>query len=122
MDKTVVYQSLIGGLQWAVALGRIDMAVSVNTMSSFRAGPRQGHLDRVERMCGYLAAKKSAAIRVRTDKPDYSAVHVPEFNWERIYRGNSVIVNQFSPCVNWYLCAVYCIQHTIHNWTHRLLP
>jgi hypothetical protein len=85
MDDVVVYQSLIGGFQWAVTLGRIDLAVAVNTMSSFRAAPRKGHLDRVKRMCGYLAAKKSAAIRIRTEKPDYSGLHVPTFDWERIY-------------------------------------
>jgi hypothetical protein len=54
-------------------------------MSSFRAAPRQGHLDRVKRMCGYLANKKSAAIRIRTEKPDYSDVPVRTFDWERIY-------------------------------------
>jgi hypothetical protein len=85
MENTVIYQSLIGGFQWAVSLGRIDMAVSVGTMSSFRAAPRQGHLDRVKRMCGYLFAKKSAAIRIRTEKPDYSSISVPTFDWERIY-------------------------------------
>jgi hypothetical protein len=36
-------------------------------------------------MCGYLSNKKSAAIRVRIDKPDYSSIPVPEFDWERIY-------------------------------------
>ena len=36
-------------------------------------------------MCGYLFAKKSAAIRIRTEKPDYSSISVPTFDWERIY-------------------------------------
>jgi hypothetical protein len=36
-------------------------------------------------MCGYIAARKSAAIRVRTEKPDYSSLQVPTFDWERIY-------------------------------------
>jgi len=85
MDDTVLYQSLIGGFQWAVSLGRFDLAVSVQTMSSFRAAPRKGHLERAQRMCGYLAKRKSAAIRVRTDKPDYSGLSVPTFDWERIY-------------------------------------
>ena len=34
------YQSLIGSMQWAVSLGRIDITTAVMTMSSFRVAPR----------------------------------------------------------------------------------
>ena len=85
MEAIRIYQSLIGGFQWTLSLGRMDMAVSVNTMSSFRAAPRKGHMSRLKRMCGYLASRKSAAIRIRTEMPDYSALPDFEFDWERIY-------------------------------------
>ncbi len=39
------YQSLIGALQWAVSLGRIDITTAVMTMSGFRVAPRKGHLE-----------------------------------------------------------------------------
>jgi hypothetical protein len=39
------YQSLIGQLQWAISLGRFDIAVAIMTMSAFRSAPRKGHLD-----------------------------------------------------------------------------
>jgi hypothetical protein len=39
------YQSLIGQLQWAISLGRFDVAVAIMTMSAFRSAPRKGHLD-----------------------------------------------------------------------------
>ena len=58
------YQSLIGGLQWAISLGRFDIATAVMSMSSFRAAPRIGHLDRVKRIVGYLLKMKDAYIRV----------------------------------------------------------
>ena len=48
------YQSLIGALQWAVSIGRIDINTAVMTMSAFRSAPRTGHLDRVKRIYGYL--------------------------------------------------------------------
>jgi hypothetical protein len=44
-DGIRLYQSLIGALQWAVTLGRIDILVGVTKMSSFRVAPRQGHLE-----------------------------------------------------------------------------
>ena len=45
IDKTKLYQSLIGSLQWAIQIGRFDVSVAVMTMSRFRAAPRKGHLD-----------------------------------------------------------------------------
>jgi hypothetical protein len=34
--------------------------------------PRQGHLDRLKQMDGYLRKYASAAIRVRMEEPDFS--------------------------------------------------
>ena len=49
-----IYQSLIGSLQWAVSLGRLDIMTAVMTMSSFRTVPRRGHLERVKRIYSYI--------------------------------------------------------------------
>jgi hypothetical protein len=75
------YQSLIGSLQWAVSLGRMDIQTAVMTMSSFRAAPRKGHLDRVKRMIGYVTRMRYAAIRVRTSEPDLSFYGSPVHDW-----------------------------------------
>ena len=66
------YQSLIGTLQWLVSLGRFDIATAVMTMSRFRAAPRQGHLDRLMRIFGYVKAFSHAKLRFLVDAPDYS--------------------------------------------------
>ena len=42
------YLTMVGQLQWLVALGRFDLHAHVATMSSFRAAPRQGHMDRLK--------------------------------------------------------------------------
>ena len=55
LNDTKKYQSMIGSLQWAVSLGRLDINTAVMTMSSFRAYPRRGHLKRLQRIYGYLA-------------------------------------------------------------------
>lgn len=82
------YQSLIGSAQWAVQLGRIDVTTAVMTMSSFRAAPRLGHLNRVKRVIGYLSKMRNALIRIRTDKPDYSTLPTNRHSWETsIYAG-----------------------------------
>jgi hypothetical protein len=75
------YQSLIGAMQWAVSIGRMDITTAVMTLSSFRAMPRQGHMDRVKRVYGYLSKMKAAVIRVRTDEPDYSGLPEQDLDW-----------------------------------------
>jgi hypothetical protein len=43
--------------------------------------PRQGHMDRVKRIYGYLSKMKDAVIRVRTQEPDLSAIPENEYDW-----------------------------------------
>ncbi|MEL7196229.1 MAG: reverse transcriptase domain-containing protein [Bacteroidota bacterium] len=87
-DDIVRYQSCIGALQWLISIGRFDIAVAVMTLSSFRAAPRQGHLDRIKRIYGYIAKMRYACIRVRTAEPDYSALPVQEHDWARSVYGD----------------------------------
>ena len=51
------------------------------TLSSFRAQPRQGHLERMKRVYAYLCKMKEATIRYRTDMPDISDFAFPSFDW-----------------------------------------
>ncbi len=82
------YQSLIGSLQWAVSIGRLDITTAVMTMSGFRVAPRQGHLDRVKRIVGYLAKMRHAFLRFRIEEPDYSTLSKPKFDWEKTVYGD----------------------------------
>jgi len=75
------YQSLIGSLQWAVSLGRLDITTAVMTMSSFRSLPRKGHLERAKRIVSYLYRFKYSKIRFRTHEPDFSDIVIPEYDW-----------------------------------------
>ena len=71
-DQIKIYQSIIGSLQWAVSIGRLDITTVVMTMSGFHVAPRQGYLERVKRICGYLMRFKDATIRFLTEEPDFS--------------------------------------------------
>ena len=57
-ENTVIYQSLIGALQWNMSLGRLGIATAVMTLSSFGAAPQQGHLDRLNRLYRYLTEQE----------------------------------------------------------------
>ncbi len=82
-----IYQSMIGALQWAVTIGRLDINTAVMTLSGFRVAPRRGHLDRAKRIYGYLAKMRHAGIRVRTDEPDYSDIPDFEYDWSKSVYG-----------------------------------
>ena len=75
-----MYQSLIGSMQWCVSIGRWDVGSAVMTLSSFRAQPRQGHLDHVKRVYSYLKNMKHFKIRFRVDEPNFDDTpHVPDY-------------------------------------------
>jgi hypothetical protein len=74
---------MIGALQWAISLGRFDILTPVMTMSSFRAAPREGHLQRLKHIYGYLRKRKDGAIRIRTGIPDLS--HLPDVQYDWMY-------------------------------------
>ena len=38
------YQKIIGSLQWAIEIGRIDILLEVTVMSNNMALPREGHI------------------------------------------------------------------------------
>ena len=48
------YLTMIGQLQWLVTLGRVDIHTRVTTLSRFKSAPRKGHLERLQRICGYV--------------------------------------------------------------------
>ena len=75
----------MGSLQWAISLGRFDIACAVMTMSCFRAAPGREHLLCLCRIYGYLLKFKDAKICFRTHQPDYSDVPYVRQDWESIY-------------------------------------
>jgi Reverse transcriptase (RNA-dependent DNA polymerase) len=59
------YQGYIGMIQWATTIGRPDVSFAVSSLSRFSAAPRQGHLDLVLHILGYL--KRFPHRRIRID-------------------------------------------------------
>jgi hypothetical protein len=81
-DEMQQFQSLIGAMQWAVLIGRLDIATAVMSLSSFHAMPRRGHLERAKQIYGYLRKMKEARIQVLTNEPD------PEYHWSSSVYGD----------------------------------
>ena len=54
LDGITMYQELIGELRWATEMGRVDILFELSILSAYQASPRQGHLDQLLRIYGYL--------------------------------------------------------------------
>ena len=80
-----LYWSVLGMLQWAVTIGRMDIHTAVMTMGRFRAEPREGHLKRIERIYAFLRHYKSSLIKFRMEMPDYSKYHQIDYDWKYLY-------------------------------------
>ena len=63
------YQMLIGMLTWICCIGRMDVTFAAASLSRFTACPRQGHLDRVLRVFGYLKKHKNRRIIIDSRDP-----------------------------------------------------
>jgi hypothetical protein len=80
-----LYWKLLGMLQWAVTLGRIDIMCVVMTMSGYRYQPRIGYMNRLKRIFGFLKQYKSCSIKFRTKEPDYFKYQSKDMNWKYVY-------------------------------------
>ena len=88
------YLTMVGQLQWLVALGRFNLHAQVITMSRFRPAPRQRHMDRLKRIYSYAIRTRDYAIRFRTDQPDYAFQPDQDFDW----------------------------TYSVHGYVHKILP
>ena len=119
MDDIQKYQSLIGSIQWAISLGRFDIATAVMTLSAYRSSPRVGHLERAKRIVSYLMKFKDACIRFRTDEPDYTDLPDRPLEWDKsVYEGASEQTphNAPKPLGRYVVITHYVDANLFHDW------
>ena len=83
------YMSLIGMLQWMVEIGRVDILTEVSLMASHLAMPREGHLDAVLHIFGYLKIKYNSRMAFDPTVPYIDETSFQECDWNEFY-GNVV--------------------------------
>ena len=81
-----LYQSLIGSLRWIVEMGRIDIITEVSMLSSFVAMPREGHLQQVYHIFGYLKVHHNARIIMDPSYPEIEEDDFPRHDWSNFYK------------------------------------
>ena len=79
------YASLIGMLRWMVEIGRVDIITEVSKMASQMASPREGHLDALMHIFGFLRINHNS--RMAYD-PSYPTIDMNVFkpnDWKSFY-------------------------------------
>ena len=82
------YLAMDGHLQWLVTLGRFDIHAQVTTMSKFTSALGKGHLERLQRIYGYVLKTKHYSTRYRTEERDYSYLPNMKYDWSYKVYGN----------------------------------
>ena len=79
------YMHLIGMLQWMVEIGQVDILTEVLLMSSYMAMPREGHLDAVLHIFGYLKIKYNSRMAFDPTVPYCDETSFQECDWKEFY-------------------------------------
>ena len=75
------YMSLIEILRWIVELGRVDLTCEVSMVVSFMVQSREGHLDQLYEMFGYLKYKHNAEMFLDLTVPNIDKIQFPKQEW-----------------------------------------
>jgi hypothetical protein len=81
------YQEMIGSLRWAVEIGRVDILLEVSLMSQYLAMPREGHLEQVLHIMGFLKQNKKLRLMFDASYPVVKESWFKKYDWFDFYRG-----------------------------------
>ena len=65
-EEVSTYRILIGSMNWAVALGKIDVMFVANILAKYSCAPRHGQLKTAFRAFGYLKHHSKGVIEFDT--------------------------------------------------------
>ena len=108
-DDVSKYRMMVGSLNWLVTLGRYDIQYTAASLARHMMAPRQGHMDAMRRIFGYLKFNSKIKIVYDTSEPDFSCHKIETFDWFALYgqvkeempygmpvpKGNPVIISGF---------------------------
>ena len=84
-EQAHMHMSYIGILRWAVELTRFDIAVEVSKLSSYLVNPRQGHMDAVHNIFGYIAKHHRSFLHFDTKEIFIDTALFEKKTWEDFY-------------------------------------
>ena len=86
-DGLQYYQELIGVLRWATEIRRVDILLEEALLSQHLAITREGHLEQVLHIFGYLKQNKKLMLLFDCGDPRHKDSKFKEYDWFDFYRG-----------------------------------
>jgi hypothetical protein len=80
------YQSQISILRWMVELARLDIYIQVALLSSYLVQPRQGHLEAIYYIYGYLKTHDPSSIVFDDEYINWADEDFPSHDWSDFYK------------------------------------
>ena len=116
------YHSLIGTMRRVVKIGDIDIKTEVSLLLSHSAMPRQGHLEAVLHIMGYLKLRNNSRLAFNTSCPDVNQNIFQECDWTDFYEDAvEVVPPNVSPPIRKEvnLCLLLDNDHADNRETRR---
>ena len=84
-DEKAQYYQLISDMQWALALGRINIMYANVALSRYHPALQKCHLAKIQHLYGYLNKCPFMSIKFNTKMPSYDNLKTTEGNWGNLY-------------------------------------
>ena len=117
-DGIQTYQEMIGMIRWDVELGRVDVLLEASLMSTYMAMPREGHLQMLYRIFGYLKIHGDRKIAFDYRHPKVSEKRFKEYDWYDFYRGAAEAIPSDMPPPRGNVMSTHCFVDASHGSDH----
>jgi len=108
------YQEIIGQLRWAVELGRVDILLETSLMSTQLALPRDGHLEQLLHIVGYLKKNKKMKILFDSSYPKVNEKWFQDYDWFDFYRNAEEAIPPNMPEARGHDVTITCFVDANH--------
>ena len=114
-DGIQMYQELIGVLRWAVELGRVDILLEASLMATYMAMPREGHLQQLYRMFGYLKLHPKRKLAFDPQHPYINEKRFTKYDWHDFYRDAAEAIAGDMPVPRGNPMSTHCFVDASHG-------
>ena len=109
------YQELIGVLRWAVELGRVDILLETSLMATYMAMPREGHLQMLYRIFGFLKLYPKRKLAFDPQHPMISEKMFRKCDWHDFYRDVAEAIPGDMPIPRGNPMSTHCFVDASHG-------
>ena len=115
-ERVTHYRSLIGSANWILTLGRFDIAYALSSLSRYNMAPREGHIQALQHLFGYLKAHHDGQILIDTGEAPIrkQAIVSQGFSWAEFYEDTCEDIPSDSPKAQGNMMRLTCYVDADH--------